>query len=101
MRQLEFSPRFKRDFEAARRHLEYSREDLLQLFYDLMYFDELPAHYREHTLEKRARNWSGFTECHLGVDLVVIYVRRPAIVKLHRIGSHTALFAASRRGSGK
>ncbi len=97
MRQLEFAPRFKRDFKAACRHPEYSRDDLLQLLSDLMRFDKLPVHYREHSLEKRAKNWSGFTECHLGADLIVIYVRRPAIVKMHRIGSHVALFAAPKR----
>jgi len=60
LRQLEFAPRFKRDFKLASRHPEYVRDDLLQLFDDLIRLDSLPVQYREHDLEKRAKNWAGF-----------------------------------------
>lgn len=92
MSHIEFAPRFRRDFKIARRHPDYSRDDFLQLLEDLLLHETLPAHYREHDLEKRAVNWAGFKEPHLGPDLVVIFKRLPKLVWMHRMGGHNAMF---------
>lgn len=92
MIEVEFAPRFKRDLKQASSHPEYDRQDLLQLIEDFSAHNPLPAHYNEHSLEKRGINWAGFKECHLGDDLVVIFVRLKGLVRLHRIGGHSAMF---------
>ncbi|MGH8561752.1 MAG: type II toxin-antitoxin system YafQ family toxin [Nevskiales bacterium] len=97
MRQIEFAPRFKRDFRFASKHPDYNRDDFLQLLEDLQLHDVLPVHYREHDLGKRAINWAGFKEAHLGPDLVVIFKRFPRVVWMHRIGGHRAMFAATKK----
>lgn len=91
MRDIEFAPRFKKDFRDACHHPDYDREDFLQLLEDLSASDSLPGHYREHALEKRAKNLAGYQECHLGPDLVAIFKRFPGVVRLYRIGGHKAL----------
>lgn len=89
---VEFAPRFKKDLKQASRHPEYNREDLQHLIEDLSARNPLPSHYSEHSLEKRGVNWAGFRECHLGDDLVVIFVRLKGVVRLHRIGGHATMF---------
>lgn len=96
-RELIILPRFKRDYRNARKHAEFDVETLEYVFDALISGERLPSALREHRLGKRSNNWSGFTECHLGSDLLLIYrVRRRAVV-LHRIGTHTQLFGAPRR----
>lgn len=97
MRQIEFAPRFKRDFKNAGRHPDYNRDDFLQLLNDLMSQETLPAHYREHDLGKRAVNWAGFKEAHLGSDLVVIFKRFPNLIWMHRMDGHRLLFDARKK----
>ena len=54
---------------------------------------KLPDALREHRLDKRSVNRVGFTECHLGADLLLVYrVRRESVTR-HRIGTHKSLFA--------
>lgn len=97
-RDLIILQRFKRDYRTARKHAEFDAETLEYIFDALISGERLPSALREHRLGKRGDNWSGFTECHLGSDLLLIYrVRRRAVV-MHRIGTHTQLFRARRRG---
>ena len=49
----------------------------------------LPAGYRDHPLKGSP---SGFRDCHLQGDTVVIYQTTPDLVKFVRIGSHRELF---------
>ena len=96
-RELIILQRFKRDYRNARKHAEFDAETLEYIFDALISGERLPSALREHRLAKRKNNWSGFTECHLGSDLLLIYrVRRRAVV-LHRIGTHRQLFGAQRR----
>lgn len=97
-RELIILQRFKRDYRDARKHAEFDAETLEYVFDALISGERLPSALREHRLlRKRNDNWSGFTECHLGSDLLLIYrVRRRAVV-LHRIGTHAQLFGAPRR----
>lgn len=96
-RELIILQRFKRDYRNARKHAEFDAETLEYVFDALISGEKLPSALREHRLGKRNNSWSGFMECHLGSDLLLIYrVRRRAVV-LHRIGTHSQLFGASRR----
>jgi addiction module RelE/StbE family toxin len=92
-RELIIVPRFKRDYRTARRHPEFDRETLEYIFDVLISETRPPEPFRDHRLGKRALNLAGFTECHLGADLLVIYrVRRNAVIR-HRIGTHQQPFA--------
>ena len=95
-RELIILPRFKRDYRNARKHTEFDAETLEYVLDALISGERLPSALREHRLGKHAENWSGFMECQLGADLLLVYrVRRRAVV-LHRIGTHTQLFGAPR-----
>ena len=96
-RELIILPRFKRDYRNARKHAEFDAETLEYVFDALISGETLPAALREHRLGKSSDSWSGFRECHLGADLLLIYRVRPRAVVLHRIGTHTQLFGAPRR----
>lgn len=90
-RKLIVLPRFKRDYRHARRHSEFEQETLEYVFDVLISGTKLPEVFNEHRLHKRRANWAGFTECHLGVDLLMIYrIHRGAVI-LHRIGDHQRL----------
>jgi addiction module RelE/StbE family toxin len=91
-RELIILPRFKRDYRTARKHPEFDLETLEYIFDVLISGTRPPEPFREHRLRKRALNLTGFTECHLGADLLLVYrVRRNAVV-LHPIGTHQQLF---------
>lgn len=50
----------------------------------------LPEFYRDHTL---TGNWSGYRECHIKPDLLLIYSKPDAdTLRLARLGSHSELF---------
>jgi mRNA interferase YafQ len=91
MRRIEETARFRRDLK----HLRSSpyRDKLPKLLHDcleaLVNDRPLPANHRDHALSGR---WSGFRECHLLPDLLLIYRKPPGAVQLIRIGSHAALF---------
>jgi mRNA interferase YafQ len=91
-RELVILPRFKRDYRTARKHPEFEAETLEYVFDMLISGGKLPEAFREPLLRKRSANWAGFTECHLGADLLLIYRVRVDNVTLHRIGTHEQLF---------
>ena len=97
LNELLFAPQFKRDYRRIAKHPEFDPADLEQLLSDMIEHPELPATYGEHRLEKRAVNWSGFLECHLTGDIVVIYKRAPGLYRLYRIGGHAELFGTKAR----
>ena len=52
---------------------------------------KLPAGCRDHPLKGSS---SGFRDCHLRGDMVVIYQTSPDLVKFVRIGTHNELFGS-------
>lgn len=96
-RELVILPRFKRDYRSARKHPEFEIETLEHVFDVMISGGTLPEAFREHRLGKRAANWAGLTECHLGADLLLIYRIRCDAVILHRIGTHNQLFSPTSR----
>jgi addiction module RelE/StbE family toxin len=83
-RELIILPRFKRDYRNTRKHPDFDVETLEYVFDVLISGEKLPSALREHRLHKRSAKWGGFTECHLGADLLLIYRIRPRAVILHR-----------------
>ena len=50
---------------------------------------KLDAKYKDHEL---IGNWSGFRECHIKPNLLLIYKTNTAQLLLARIGTHSDLF---------
>jgi mRNA interferase YafQ len=91
MRRIEHTNQFKRDFRRERRGrhramLETSLPDLVE---QLAADEPLAPALRDHAL---AGNWSGFRDCHIRPDLVLIYQKTGDALRLIRLGSHAELF---------
>jgi mRNA interferase YafQ len=93
MRTIERAGAFKRDYKrikASPRH----RQDLDALVSGVVTLlvagQDLPEQYRDHAM---VGNWSGYRECHLKPDLLLVYRTPDAeTLRLARIGSHSDLF---------
>lgn len=51
--------------------------------------NDLPIESKDHTLKG---NWKDFRECHLGGDLLLVYMHINDDVILTRIGTHSKIF---------
>ena len=89
MRAIERTARFKRDYKRQRKadpKLDLILQDVLAL---LVADAPLPERLHDHAL---GGNWSGYRDCHLKPDLVLIYAKPAHTLSLVRIGSHSELF---------
>ena len=85
------SSRYKRDLKRIRNNLKLL-SDLTRIIADLAADKPLDPSCRDHEL---GNNWSGFRDCHIRPDLVLIYQKTDAeirILRLERLGSHAELF---------
>ena len=62
---------------------------LLKVIEILASGDDLPLRYRDHAL---SGNWSGWNDCHLEPDWLLIYKRTEDELVLGRTGTHSDLF---------
>jgi mRNA interferase YafQ len=91
MRAIERTSQFKRDFkrEMKGRHQGTLEADLMAVLRALVADTPLAARYRDHPL---SGDWSGFRDCHVKPDLVLIYEKPDAeTLRLTRLGSHSEL----------
>lgn len=91
MRQIERTTQFRRDYkrEAKGRHRASLDASLADLIVALMNDQTLAARYRDHAL---TGDWSGFRDCHVKPDLVLIYEKPDdQTLRLIRLGSHSEL----------
>ena len=99
MRTIERSGAFKRDFKRIKRsgqHISAIKETLPAIIESLAADQPLPPRHRDHRL---SGDWSGFRECHVKPDLLLIYKQWTAdgeppvaLLSLARLGSHSDLF---------
>lgn len=92
MRTIERQVAFRRDYKREKLSGRY--KDFEQMIIDsltLLATDlPLPERYSDHPL---SGNWSGFRECHIKPDLLLIYEKStPNRLVLARLGSHSELF---------
>jgi len=86
MRTIERSTAFKRDFK---KHGDINTA-LIEVLYKLISNEDLPGKYRDHSL---SGDWSGYRECHVKPDLLLIYSKPDEdTLLLVRLGSHSELF---------
>jgi mRNA interferase YafQ len=91
MREIERTTRFKRDYRRERKGRHGATLDgiLLDVLEQLVTDAPLPTACRDHPL---SGNWSGFRDCHLKPDLLLIYEKPDArTLRLVRLGSHSEL----------
>lgn len=89
MLSLEYSTLFKKDFKKI---TKMSIPDVIEVgnvVSTLQKEETLAAKYSDHSL---SGNWSGYRDCHVKPDLVLIYNIDSKTLKLARIGSHSELF---------
>jgi len=92
MRRIERATAFKRDYRRVKaisrcRDLDKRLVAVLELLVDDR---PLPPRNRDHAL---SGNWSGYRDCHLWPDLLLIYAKSsPDLLQLARLGSHSDLF---------
>lgn len=92
MRTIERASAFRRDYkrEARGQHRQTLDDDFRTVLTALLADAPLDIRYRDHDL---GGNWSGYRECHLKPDLLLIYSRPDAgTLRLVRLGSHSELF---------
>jgi len=86
---MEYSSQFKKDFKKI---AKLSIPDIVEVGHVIKVLDQggaLPKKYSDHLL---SGNWSGYRDCHIKPDLVLIYKIDNGILKLARVGSHSELF---------
>ncbi len=91
MRTIERSSAFRRDYkrEARGQHRATLDDDLVPVIEALANDKPLEPRHRDHEL---SGGWSGYRECHVKPDLLLIY-RKPDqdTLRLARLGSHSEL----------
>ena len=78
---------FRRD--VKKQWGELISPDWATVIYYLINDHEIPKKYRDHAL---SGEWSGFRECHIKPDLLLIYETGEDSIQLVRLGSHSELF---------
>lgn len=94
MRKIKRSSAFKRDYKRVKATPKHSKDidTLLAGILKLLIEDRpLQEKNRDHQL---SGNWSGYRECHIKPDLLLIYQNdEEDLLKLIRLGSHSELFS--------
>jgi mRNA interferase YafQ len=91
MRAIERTTQFKRDYkrEMKGQHRATLETDLKAALHALVSDTPLAQKYRDHPL---SGEWSGFRDCHVRPDLVLIYEKPDdQTLRLVRLGSHSEL----------
>lgn len=89
MRRLARTGKFKRDYKLARKRHGDLPDRLQAVLEGLSGGEVLPERFRDHALKGA---WSGFRECHVKPDLLLVYRVTDEELTLVRLGSHSDLF---------
>lgn len=90
MLNLRYQSAFKRDYKRIRKR-GYDIRRLENIIEMLAKEQALPKECRDHDL---GGNWSGFRECHIEPDWLLVYTidHNDLVLVLSRTGSHSDLF---------
>ncbi len=90
MYSIEFTNQYLKDLKKARKR-NFDESKLNELIQLLIRGDIVPAQYKNHKLKGK---YSGFFECHITPDWLLIYAKDKALmlITLIRTGSHSDLF---------
>lgn len=88
MLDVRYSTKFKKDFKTCVKR--GYKMPLLQQIVDILRIpDVLPPKNRDHNL---SGNYSGYRECHIEPDWLLIYQQEDNVLLLYRTGTHSDLF---------
>ena len=88
MLDVRYSTKFKKDFKTCVKR--GYKMPLLQQAIDILRIpDVLPSKNRDHSL---SGNYSGYRECHIEPDWLLIYRQEEDELFLYRTGTHSDLF---------
>ena len=88
MLDVRYSTRFKKDFKTCVKR-GYKMSLLQQAIDTLRIPAQLPLKNKDHNL---SGNYSGYRECHIEPDWLLIYKQTDDELRLDRTGTHTDLF---------
>ena len=88
MLNVRYSTRFKKDFKACVKR-GYKMALLQKVIDTLRIPASLPIKNKDHNL---SGNYSGYRECHIEPDWLLIYKQTDTELKLDRTGTHANLF---------
>ena len=88
MLDVRYSSKFKRDFKTCSKR-QYKMELLQQVVDILRIPDTLPLKNSDHNL---SGNYTGYRECHIAPDWLLIYRQDGKELLLYRTGTHADLF---------
>lgn len=88
MLDIRYSSKFKRDFKTCSKR-QYKMELLQQVIDILRIPDTLPLKNSDHNL---SGNYTGYRECHIAPDWLLIYRQDNNELLLYRTGTHADLF---------
>lgn len=88
MLNVRYSTQFKKDFKVCVKR-KYRMPLLQQVIDTLRIPAPLPPKNRDHNL---SGNYSGYRECHIEPDWLLIYKQTDEELKLDRTGTHADLF---------
>ena len=86
---LKMTSQFKKDLKKIKNN-PHKIQNLKQVLLNLEENGVVPSEYYPHKL---TGNYSGYMECHVENDMLLIWIDAAAnIIKLVRLGSHSELF---------
>jgi len=88
MLEANFTTQFVKDSILMRKRGR-DLDDLFDILAEIIWEEPLPERCREHGL---SGNYSGYTECHVKNDWLLIYRFFPGKVTFTRTGTHSDLF---------
>ena len=88
MLEANFTNQFVKDAKLMQKRGR-NLDDLLDILVEIIWEEPLPERCREHGL---SGNYSGYTECHVKNDWLLMYRFSPGKVTFSRTGTHSDLF---------
>ena len=80
---------FKKDFKRVSKQNIDFRDTFIEVVQMLCNAQPLPERFQDHPL---SGNYTGYRDCHIRPDLVLIYKSNEDSIILVRIGSHSEVF---------
>ena len=88
MLEANFTNQFVKDAKLLQKP-GWDLDDLFEVLVEIIWGEPLPVQKKEHNL---SGDYSGYTECHVKNDWLLIYRFSPGKVTFSRTGTHSDLF---------
>ena len=89
MYEVSFSKNFSRSLKKLLKSGSFKQDRLQSIIFLLSSKLSLPSDIKDHALKG---NWSGYRECHIGSDLLLVYEVYDNYITFAYLGTHSELF---------